>query len=150
MTESRDDDSLSWGGDVDDPSYLDGSTTASADAADADDADADAAEVETEAPATSAVGSAMLVTYGILGGVYLLYSIGWIVSVQRDTFTASNVFFEIMHQLGEFLAIAAPPVWFGLTFLLTPGRRPLVRLGWLVAGVLLLAPLPFILSGSAA
>lgn len=144
MTESRDDDSLSWGGDVDDPSYLDGSKTPS-------DADADAdVDAETEAPAASAVGSAMLVTYGILGGVYLLYSIGWIVGVQRDTFTASNVFFEIMHQLGEFLAIVAPPAWFGLTFLLTSGRRPLVRLGWLVAGVLLLAPLPFILSGGAA
>lgn len=140
MTESRDDDSLSWGGDVDDPSHLDGSKAPSAEAAASEDA----------APMASALGSAMLVTYGIIGGVYLLYSIGWIINIPRDNFTASNLFFEIMYQLGQFLAIAAPPLWFGLAFLLTRGRRPLVRLGWLVAGVLLLAPLPFILSGTAA
>ncbi|MBC7725536.1 MAG: hypothetical protein H7146_12470 [Burkholderiaceae bacterium] len=138
MTSDRDDDALSWGGEAEDPSYLDGPAAA------ADDAPA----IVEALPATSALSSVLLVTYGILGGVYLLYSVGWIISIQRDTFTASNLFFEIMYQLGEFLAIAAPVLWIFLAFLLTRDRRAVLRLAWLVGGIVLLAPWPFILSGS--
>lgn len=133
MASDRDDDALTWGGESDDPSYLDGagSTTPAA--------------VAGPEPELSATASALLVAYGIFGGVYLLYLIGWVISVQRDTFTASGLFFEIMYQFGEFLAIVSPALWFGLVLLLTRGSRPALRVAWLVAGIVLLAPWPFIL-----
>ena len=40
-----------------------------------------------------------------------------------------------MFQLGEFLAIARPALWFVAAFILTRGRKPLVRLLWLLVGV---------------
>lgn len=135
MASDRDDDALSWGGESDDPSYLDGARSA---------APADVAEPEPVVPA-SATASALLVAYGVFGGVYLLYLLGWVLSVQRDTFTATGLFFEIMYQFGEFLAIVSPALWFGLVLLLTRGRRPALRLAWLAAGIVLLAPWPFIL-----
>ncbi len=135
MASDRDDDALTWGGESDDPSYLDGAGSTTP---------ADVAGPEPEVPA-SAAASTLLVAYGIFGGVYLLYLIGWVISVQRDTFTASGLFFEIMYQFGEFLAIVSPALWFGLVLLLTRGRRPALRVAWLVAGIVLLAPWPFIL-----
>lgn len=139
MASDRDDDALTWGGESDDPSHLDGAGSA---------AKADVAGPEPSAPA-SATASALLVAYGIFGGVYLLYLIGWVISVQRDTFTATGLFFEIMYQFGEFLAIVSPALWFGLVLLLTRGRRPVLRVVWLVAGIVLLAPWPFLLGSMA-
>jgi hypothetical protein len=104
-----------------------------------DDGEADDA---TLAPVTS---SALLVTYGILGGVYLLYSIGWIISVTRSVVTLPTLLAEIMYQFGEFLAIAAPALWFFSVFVLTRGRRPIVRLVWLLVGLVVLLPLRFVL-----
>ena len=135
MASDRDDDALTWGGESDDPSYLDGAAST---------APADVAEPAPAEPA-SAADSALLIAYGIFGGVYVLYLIGWILAVQRDTFTATGLFFEIMYQFGEFLAIISPALWFGLALLLTRGRRPALRIAWLVAGVVLLAPWPVIL-----
>ncbi|MCY7326170.1 MAG: hypothetical protein LH605_08585 [Microbacteriaceae bacterium] len=135
MASDRDDDALTWGGESEDPSYLDGPGST---------APTDGVDPEPAVPA-SATASALLVAYGIFGGVYLLYLIGWVISVQRDAFTASGLFFEIMYQFGEFLAIVSPALWFGLALLLTRGRRPALRVAWLVAGIVLLAPWPFLL-----
>ena len=96
-------------------------------------------------PGPAASGSVLLVAYGIFAGIALLYSIGWFVAVQRDTFTQASLFAEIMYQFGEFLAIASPLIWIGSVLLLTRAARPLVRVALLIAGVLLLAPWPFIL-----
>jgi hypothetical protein len=96
----------------------------------------------TAAPATS---STLLVVYGIFGGAYLLYVVGWIIAVQRDTYTQASLLAEIMYQFGEFLAIASPAIWLGAVLVLTRGGRVLTRVLWLLAGLLLLAPWPFIL-----
>lgn len=142
MTSDRDDDALSWGGEVDDPSYLDGSSPA-AGTAPAPDTDTDAGEPVARA------NPVLLVAYGVFGGVYLLYSIGWVLAVQRNAFAAANLFTEIMYQFGEFLAIISPLLFFGLVFLLTRGRRPAARLLLLAAGAALLAPWPFLVGGLA-
>jgi len=139
VTSDRDDDALSWGGQVDDPSYLDGGRPAVP-------APTPDAEVQERAAPTNPV---LLFAYGILAGVYLLFSIGWVLSVQRNAFSSSNLFPEIMYQLGEFLAIISPPLFFGLVFLLARGRRAVTRLLLLAAGIALLAPWPFILGGAA-
>lgn len=96
-------------------------------------------------PATS---SLQLVTYGVLAGAYLIYTIGWVISIQRLNAVqpaSTEVLNAIMFGLGEILAIASPVIWFGAAFLLTRGRRPIVRLLWILVGLLAVLPWPFVL-----
>ncbi len=141
-----DDDALNWGGETD-PSHVDGPA-----------ADAKSPAVATSrGPVATADGgpeleprtsSFLLVTYGILAGAYLLYVIGWIVAVGRSTVTLPNILGEIMYQFGEFLAIASPLIWFAAVFILTRDSKAIVRLLWLIAGLVVLVPWPFILGGA--
>jgi hypothetical protein len=85
-------------------------------------------------------GSLLLIGYGVFAGLYLLYTIGWFVAVLRNTFTLAGLVPEIMYQLGEFLAIVAPGVWFGAVVVLTRGRR--ARVLGLALGVVVLIPWP--------
>ncbi len=145
-----DEDALGWGDESGDPTHVDGrrSERASANPDGADDA-ADADEAGS-GDAAARLSSPLLVSYGILAGIYLLYTVGWILGVQRDPFSSPTLFFEIMYQLGEFLAIASPAVWFFVTVLLTRGRRQIVRVVWLIVGAAVLLPWPFLLSGAGA
>ena len=111
----------------------------SADRALATDVDADAAV----APAP--MGSVALVILGILGGVYLLYTVGWITSANRNIAVPVGALDILMAQLREYLSIAAPALWFGATLLLTRGSKTILRVLWLLLGVIVLLPLPFVL-----
>jgi len=161
MTSSRDDDALGWAGD-DDPTLVSGSTTTPerTDAPGAAAAGPGAAEPASDLPAgwevtgspggyvdapegKAPLSSPALVGLGILGGVYLLYTIGWFIGVSRLTNPPADVLTEFMFSLGTWLAIAAPAVWFASAYWLTRGK-PRRRWTWLILGVVLLAPLPFI------
>ena len=106
-----------------------------------------------EAPTDAALDkpqtpAALLITYGILGGIDLIYTIGWITTVVRlngvrAAFT--DPLSEIMFQFGEFLAIASPLAWFAAVFLLSRGRKPIVRLTWILIGLVTTLPWPFVL-----
>jgi len=99
-----------------------------------------------EAPAPEApTSSILLVTYGIVAGVFLLYAIGWFTTVRRSSYIDPSVLGSVMSVLGEILAVAAAPVWFGVVFLLTRRSKPIVRLLWLLLGLVLLVPIPFVL-----
>ena len=92
--------------------------------------------------------ASLLVTYGILGGIHLIYVVGWVVGLQRlnnISVPSSDTLTAIMFPLGEALAIISPVAWFAAAFLLTRGRRPIVRLLWLLAGLVVVAPWPYIL-----
>jgi hypothetical protein len=102
----------------------------------ADDADA------ALPPVTS---SAVLLSLGILAGVYLLYTVGWYVSMQRDIAVPVDPFALIMSEFRQYLSIAAPVVWFAATLVLTRRHRAIVRLLWLLLGAVLLVPLPFVM-----
>ena len=102
----------------------------------------DDAAVEVAPAPTS---SFLLVTYGIVAGVYGLYTVGWITTVLRGGGTMSTILGEVMFQFGVFLAIASAPLWFASAFYLTRGSRPIARLAWLIAGLVLLVPIPFVL-----
>jgi hypothetical protein len=135
MTADPHEDATSWAGDTD-PTHVAAPPPAAA-------AQAPAGEV-----VRPAVPAALLITYGVLGGAYLLYTAGWFASIVRlNTVRVSSgdALSEIMFQLGEFLAIASPLFWFGAVFLLTRGRKLIVRLLWLLAGILVLLPWPFVL-----
>ncbi len=87
----------------------------------------------------------LLIVFGILAGVYLLYAVGWGIHAFTHSVPVAGVFPIIMYQLGEFLSIASPFLWAGAVWLLL--KKPVWRLLWLFAGVLVLAPWPFILGG---
>ncbi len=92
-------------------------------------------------------------TYGILGGIHLIYLAGWVVALQRLNILSvpsTDALSETMFQLGEALAIISPVAWFAAAFMLTKGRRPIIRLLWLVAGLVVVAPWPFVLGAWAA
>lgn len=110
-----------------------------------------AARVEfVEAPAAgkAPIPAALLVTYGILAGAYLIYTVGWVVSVQRYNamfVPSSEPLNAVMFGLGETLAVAGPALWFAAVLLLTRGRKPIVRLLVLLVGLVAVLPWPFVL-----
>jgi hypothetical protein len=154
MTSSRDDDALGWAGD-DDPTLVSGrpgaipptaqpAATASGDELPEGWAVTGSPGGYVDALAKPAsMSSPALVGLGILAGVYLLYTIGWFVGVQRIQTSLTDPLAQFMFSLSTWLAIAAPAVWFASSFWLTRGKARL-RWTWLILGALLLAPLPFI------
>ena len=104
--------------------------------------------VEASPAAKPQMPAALLVTYGILAGAYLIYTIGWVVSVQRynaSFVVSSEPLNAFMFGLGEILAILAPALWFAATLLLTRARKPVIRLLILLVGLVAVVPWPFVL-----
>lgn len=87
----------------------------------------------------------LLVTYGVVAGIFLIYTVGWIITVSRSGAASSELLVEAMAQLGEFLAILSPALWFGVVFVLTRHAKPLVRLLLLLLGLIVVIPWPFVL-----
>ncbi|SDQ12870.1 hypothetical protein [Microbacterium sp. cf332] len=159
---SRDDDALSWAGD-DDPTLVSAPTRDSGLASRPSDAAAPPTHPSEPAPAQDlesagdpgtadagrpAMSSAALVSFGVLGGIYLLYTVGWIVGGLRLNDIAGFIVAPTASVPAIIVAILAPAVWFGVTFLLTRGRATWLRFVWLVAGAVLLVPWPFAMLGT--
>ncbi|RZS65960.1 hypothetical protein EV187_1669 [Agromyces ramosus] len=106
----------------------------------------DATAVEHDADASRQAGSAELVMLGVLGGVYLLYSIGWLIWAITPPPELADPVAQFMYGLGRWLAVAAPALWFGTVLWLAAEHRR-ARLLWLLAGAVLLVPVPFLLRG---
>ena len=113
----------------------------------ADESAADAGAVEADAAAQP--GSAELVLLGVFGGVYLLYTIGWILTVTGfGALGGDDPVASFMFSVGLWLAVLAPALWYAVAFAATRGR-PRVRLVWLLAGAIVLVPLPFVMGVTA-
>ncbi|WP_353816229.1 hypothetical protein [Agromyces sp. SYSU T00266] len=147
-----DEDALRWEGDEDAtlaPGWKRvGEPTTPGDAAGDDGGDDEAtdAAASTSADGTPAgpqIGSAELVLLGVFGGVFLLYTLGWILTVLRVTNTATDPVGQFMFALGLALTVIAPAMWFAVAFALTRGRVPL-RFTWLAVGAVVLLPVPFV------
>ncbi|WP_105034702.1 DNA polymerase III subunit gamma/tau [Cryobacterium aureum] len=164
MNATRDDDALNWAGD-DDPTLSSGGSgrakleptelpegwtipQVSADVPRETAPSPAKTEADPAEPESAALGSVALVGIGILSGMYLLYTIGWFIGVARIEQPISGPVAEFMFSLGAWLAVAAPLVWFGVTFWLTTSR-PRARLIWLLIGVIVLAPWPFVIGSGA-
>ncbi|QNA92487.1 MULTISPECIES: hypothetical protein [unclassified Microbacterium] len=89
----------------------------------------------------------MLLILGVVGGVYLLYTIGWIVGGLRLKPLASFLVTDAMFLPWFVLAIAAPALWFLASWVLTRARPAWIRVAVLLAGVVLLVPWPFVTVG---
>jgi hypothetical protein len=81
---------------------------------------------------------------------YLAITVGWIFAVQQLSSGSASLFGEILWQFGEFLAMLSAPLWLAATVTLTRQHRPLVRVGWLALGLLVLLPWPLVLQFVAA
>lgn len=93
-------------------------------------------------PAMSAV---VLVCLGVLGGIYALYTVGWFVSFQRLVYVPTDSLELVAFKTQQVLGVLAPPLWFVVTLMATRGRKPALRLLWLVIGALALVPWSFVL-----
>ncbi|MEV8266266.1 DNA polymerase III subunit gamma/tau [Microbacterium sp. NPDC076911] len=114
-------------------------------------ADAPDATVESEPESSGAakpMGNAALVTTGVLGGAYALYVIGWVIGGLRLQGLAQYLVTDFMFLASFSLAALAPVIWFGTTLLLTRHSKTWVRIAWLFAGVILLVPWPFVMTGT--
>ena len=153
MTRESDDDALRWEGD-DDPTLAPGWKAVGAPAparsvADDPHGERDAAASVDDGETTDAAaqtGSTELVVLGVLGGVYLLYAIGWLITALGGSPVFADPVAQFMYGLGAWFAVLAAPLWFGAVLWLASGNRR-ARLAWLIVGAVLLVPVPFLLRG---
>ena len=89
----------------------------------------------------------MLLLIGIVGGIYLLYTVGWVIGGFNLQGSASFLIPAVMYQGAFWAAVLAPALWFGAVWVLTRRLRSWMRVGGLIAGVLLLVPWPFVMTG---
>ncbi len=95
-----------------------------------------------------ALGTGMLLTLGVVGGIYLLYSVGWVVGGLRLKPLANFFVADAMFLPWFVLAVAAPALWFLAGWVLTRGKATWIRLSVLLLGVVLLVPWPFVTVGA--
>ncbi|BDZ38508.1 DNA polymerase III subunit gamma/tau [Microbacterium suwonense] len=114
---------------------------------------ATAAAAEAAADATDAedepqgLGTVSLVLLGILGGIYLLYTIGWIIGGVGMQAPVMFTLPAVLYQAALWVAVLAPALWFAAVLVATRGSKDWVRVVWLIAGAALLVPWPFVVSG---
>lgn len=151
---SDSDDALSWDGDEQTPpaaSALPTGWNAVGKGSDGvrriDDDSAAVGETVADPEESEPLSTATLLVLGVVGGVYLLYSIGWVVGGLRLKPLANFFVADAMFLPWFVLAIAAPALWFLATWVLTRGRAAWVRVSMLLLGVVLLVPWPFVTVG---
>lgn len=88
--------------------------------------------------------SVQLVSYGILGAIFVLYAIGWAIALLNSTVISDDTLATVMRAFGVGVAIAAGPLWFACVYVLTRKHRLPVKLLWQALGVVILIPWPFI------
>ena len=118
--------------------------------------DASPAERRDERPAggreerPASMGNAALVAFGVLAGVYALYTVGWLLGGLRlrDRIEGSTgAVADVMFQGALWLGVLAPAIWFLTTAYVTRGGPAWRRFAGLALGVVLLVPWPFVMVG---
>ncbi|KDA05769.1 hypothetical protein DC31_15335 [Microbacterium sp. CH12i] len=89
----------------------------------------------------------MLLLVGIVGGIYLLYTVGWIIGGLNLQGSAMFLIPGVMYQIALWAAVLAPALWFGAVWLLTRRSAGWMRVLGFLGGVLLLVPWPFVMTG---
>lgn len=98
------------------------------------------------------LGAADLVALGVLGGVALLETIGWVQGVTSQSLASTispgggtpvELAAFAINLLGRIAAVLAAPLWFAVVAWRV--RTPTQRLAWLVVGALVLLPWPALL-----
>lgn len=126
------------------------------------DADGDASarlgaqnEAADHAAERTQVSAGMLVLLGVIGGLYLLYTIVWFSwaqyysAVNEASAEAGGVVGSFAQRALFWAAPAAPALWFVSALGLNRGERVRKLLLWLLLGAVLLVPLPMFAFGAA-
>ncbi len=135
-----DDKALTWD-EVSDPTHVDAPAVSRVEPASVERVE----PVEATKPPTS---SFLLVSYGIVAGAFLLYTVGWVIGIRQVVFVEVDTLSRILSTVAQVLAVASPAIWFGGAFVLTRSAKPIFRLLVLLAGLVATIPLPFILLGA--
>jgi hypothetical protein len=138
MTEAREpdeDDALSWG-DADDATHVD--------AAHNPVAVKDRGGRDPDAPETSGA----LVGFGVFGGLYLLYTVAWLLTASTTYVSGVDAVLSGFVQVLRFLSIVAPALWFAVVLWVARSRSTRTRLLWMLLGAVVLFPWPFLMTRS--
>lgn len=106
------------------------------------------AETENEADAPYQLSAGALVLLGLIGGVYLLYSVVWFSwanyysVVNAAVADGSGTLGGVLQQVAFWIAPLAPALWFVSVLILCRDSRLGKKLIWLLVGAVLLVPLP--------
>lgn len=93
--------------------------------------------------------NAELVTFGVFGGVYALFTVGWMIAGNRlSEIVGLMGVNQTAYTVAWFLAVAACPAWFVTSLMLASGKKAWVRIASLLGGALLLVPWPFVMMGA--
>jgi len=147
------DDALSWAGDEDTAAPQPAATPALPDGWNAVGKDSETVGRLEEDGSIAAptepkpLSTPMLLLLGIVGGVYLLYTIGWIVGGLNLQGGALFLIPGVMYQVALWAAVLAPALWFAAVWFLTRTAASWVRVLGLLGGVFLLVPWPFVMTG---
>ena len=154
------DDALSWEGDeepaptdrVDTPSetptaLADGWRAVGKDSDTVGRIEADGTVSAPEEPRS--LSTPMLLFIGIVGGIYLLYTIGWIIGGLNLQVSALFLVSGVMYHVGVWSAVLAPALWFAAVWVLTRRTAGWIRVLGLLAGAVLLVPWLFVMTGAA-
>jgi len=90
------------------------------------------------------LSSFALLAFGVLGGIYLLFSVAWLITVLRNPEQFEDPLGNVMFVSGLWMALAAPAAWFGAVLYLGRAKAAWVRLLFLLIGVAIMIPWPFI------
>ena len=107
--------------------------------------DIDSASDESE---RSQLSNGALVLFGLIGGVYLLYTIVWFSwasakSIEySSTLGASGTIDGVLQQIVVWLSMFAPALWFFSVLLLNKESGFMKKAIWLLLGLFVLVPLP--------
>ena len=120
---NHDDEALRWAGDEPEPA-----------------AAPPAGPVAREAELPDGVSSASLIAIGVFAGIALLSTLGWFSFASNSIASGADPLSTVMFNLGLWLAVAAPALWFAVTIWLVPSGRK--RLVLLAVGAAVLLPIP--------
>jgi hypothetical protein len=90
------------------------------------------------------LSSAALIGFGIFGGIYLLFSVAWLITALRNPTQIADVLGNAMFQFGLWFAVASPAIWFGAVLYLGKDKKVATRLLYLLLGVVILIPWPYV------
>lgn len=90
------------------------------------------------------LSSVALIGFGIFGGVYLLFSVAWLITALRNPTEILDPLGNAMFQLGLWLAVASPAIWFGAVLYLGRNSKVATKLLFLLLGVAVLIPWPYV------
>ncbi len=104
---------------------------------------ADAAQSVAPEKASTLADSVVLVSTGVFAGIYLLFTVAWLITALRDPIHFADPLAEAMFIGGLGAAVLASPAVFIAVLTFTGSRPKAIRFLLLLVGALVLVPWPY-------